>query len=77
VRAAGSEATLPRVSVETYSVTFATADEARGFVVRLHIALSDVATYRLDATVTVYDSCPGGQREQVVQLALECGAVSS
>ncbi len=47
---------------------------AQHFVVRLHLELRDVATYRNGKNVTVLDASPFGQRERVMRLSRSSSA---
>jgi hypothetical protein len=58
------------VAVRTYSITFDTAELARIFCKRLHWEFrADVASYRDEARVLVYDATAEGVADRVERLA--------
>lgn len=70
---AGVPTTLARV-VLTYFLSFDSEYNAKHFVMRLHLELQDVATYRDGTEVTVLDASPFGQRERIMQLSRSSSA---
>jgi len=59
--------------LRVYLLAFDSSDAAKRFVIRLHMQLRDVATFRSEEQVLVYDASDKGQRARVMQLARESG----